>query len=57
MMPGFEERMSTFSQKMRALNPVRIVVMEVLVYDMCGRGGGGGGVCSHMPEHSETLAV
>ena len=40
MMPGFEEHMSTFSQEMRALNPVRIVVMEVLVYDMCGRGGG-----------------
>ena len=35
---GFEERMITFSQEKRALNPVRIVVMEVLVYDMCGRG-------------------
>ena len=50
MMPGFEERMSTFSQEQRALNPVRIVV--VMVYDMCGRGdggggGGGGGVQSH----------
>ena len=31
---GFEERMSTFSQEMRALNHVRIVVMEILVYDM-----------------------
>ena len=35
---GFEERTSTCSQEKRALNPVRIVVMEVLVYDMCGRG-------------------
>ena len=50
---GFEEHISAFSQEMRALNPVRIVVMEVLVYDMCGRGC----VCSHMPELSETLAV
>ena len=31
---GFEECMSTFSQEMRALNHVRIVVMEILVYDM-----------------------
>ena len=35
--------------------------MNVLVYDMCGRGGGGGGgegcVCSNMPELSDTLAV
>ena len=50
---GFEEHMCTFSQKKRALNPVRIVVMEVLVYDMCGRGC----VCSHMPGLSETFAV
>ena len=28
---GFEERMSTFSQEVRALNPVRIVVMEIYV--------------------------
>ena len=35
---GFEERMNTFSQEMRALNPVRIVVMEALAYDVCGRG-------------------
>ena len=28
------ERTSTFSQEMRALNPVRTVVMEILVYDM-----------------------
>ena len=28
---GFEERMSTFSQEVRALNPVRIVVMEIRV--------------------------
>ena len=28
---GFQERMSTFSQKVRALNPVRIVVMEIHV--------------------------
>ena len=34
---GFEERMSTFSQEMRALNHVRIVVMEILVYDMWPR--------------------
>ena len=46
---GFEECTSTFSQEKRALNPVKIVVMEVLVYYMC-RGGGGGG--SHMPELS-----
>ena len=39
---GFEERMS------RALNPVRIVVMEVIVYDMYSRG-------CHMQELSETL--
>ena len=50
---GFEELMSTFSQEKRALNPVRIVVMEFLVYDICGQGC----VCSHMPELSETLAV
>ena len=50
---GFEERTRTFSQEKRALNPVRIVVMEVLVYDMCGWGC----VYSHMPELSETLAV
>ena len=31
---GFEERMSTFSQEIRALNHVGIVVMEILVYDM-----------------------
>ena len=31
---GFEERMSTFSEELRALNHVRIVVMEILVYDM-----------------------
>ena len=31
---GFEEHMITFSQEKRALNPVRIVVMEVLVYDI-----------------------
>ena len=31
---GFEERINTFSQEMRVLNPVRIVVMEILVYDM-----------------------
>ena len=31
---GFEERISTFSEEMRALNHVRIVVMEILVYDM-----------------------
>ena len=35
---GFEERMSTFSQEMRALNPVRTVVMKVLVYDTWGWG-------------------
>ena len=35
---GFEEHMITFSQEKRALNPVRIVVMEVLVYNMCGQG-------------------
>ena len=28
---GFEEDMSTFSQEVRALNPVRIVVMEIHV--------------------------
>ena len=28
---GFEEHMSTFSQEVRALNPVRIVVMEIHV--------------------------
>ena len=50
---GFEECTSTFSQEKRALNPVRIVVMEVLVYDMCDRVC----VCSHMPELSKTLAV
>ena len=52
---GFEEHISTctFSQEKRALNPVRIVEMEVLVYDMCGRGR----VCSHMQELSETLSV
>ena len=47
---GFEERTSTFSQEKKALNPVRIVVMEVIVYDTCGRG-------CHMQELSETLAV
>ena len=58
---GFEECTSTFSQVKRALNPVRIVVMEVIVYDMCGRGGGGGGGagggggCSHIPELSVTF--
>ena len=31
---GFEECMSTLSQDMRALNPVRIVLMEIHVYDM-----------------------
>ena len=31
---GFEECMSTFSQEMRALNPARIVMMEIYVYDM-----------------------
>ena len=31
---GFEECMSTFSQEMRALNPVRIVLMEIYLYDM-----------------------
>ena len=50
---GFEERMITFSQEKRALNPVWIVVMEFLVYGMCGPGC----VCSHMQELSETLAV
>ena len=50
---GFDEHMNTFSQEKRALNLVSIVVMEVLVYDMCGRGC----VCSHMPELPETLAV
>ena len=45
--------MSTSSQEKRALNPVRIVVMEVLVYDMCGQGC----VCAvTCPELSETLA-
>ena len=47
-MPGFEERMSTFSQEKWALNPVRIIVMEVLVYDMCGQVF----MCSHMRELS-----
>ena len=28
---GFEEHMSTFSQEVRALNPVRIVVTEIHV--------------------------
>ena len=28
---GFEEHISTFSQEVRALNPVRIVVMEIHV--------------------------
>ena len=28
---GFEEQMSTFSQEVRALNPVRIVMMEIRV--------------------------
>ena len=28
---GFEEHMSTFSQEVRTLNPVRIVVMEIRV--------------------------
>ena len=28
---GFEEHMSTFSQEVRALNPVRIVMMEIRV--------------------------
>ena len=32
---GFEERMSTFSQEVRALNPVRIVVMEIRVGATC----------------------
>ena len=34
---GFEEHMSTFSQEVRALNPVRIVVMEIHVagYGLC----------------------
>ena len=46
---GFEEHMSTFSQEKRALNPVRIVVMEVLVYDVW--------LGVDIPELSETLAV
>ena len=32
---GFEEHMSTFSQEVRALNPVRIVVMEIWVGATC----------------------
>ena len=32
---GFEERMSTFSHEVRALNPVRIVVMEIWVGATC----------------------
>ena len=31
---SFEECMSTFSQELRALNPVRIVLMEIYVYDI-----------------------
>ena len=54
---GFEKRMSIFSQEMRALLlHVHVVVMEVLVYDMCGWGSLGC-VCSHMPELSWTLTV
>ena len=32
---GFEERMSTLSQEVRALNPVTIVVMEIRVGATC----------------------
>ena len=45
------------SQEKRALNPVRIVVMEVLVYDMCGRGGRGGDGGAVTCHNFKTLAV
>ena len=49
------DQVSTFNQEKRALNPVRIVVIEFLVYDMCGPGCVH--VCSHIPELSEPLAI
>ena len=46
------------SHEKTVLNSVRIVVMEVLVYDMCGRGGGGGGGGGGgVPELTQTFAV